>query len=167
VRVAVHHSDVPGLWAWKSFLRGHHPILMDFGIIDVVNPLDPALGVPSYESLEPTRYAMGATLRFAQQLPLTAMCPRGDLSSTGYVLADPGEEYLILQPTEPASPFTVTLAPGTYGTAWYDVTSRQRATGQEVIAGSHAVISLTAPFATPGPAVLHLTKTGPPAEHHG
>jgi hypothetical protein len=34
------------------------PILMDFGIIDVVNPLDPALGVPSYESLEPARYAM-------------------------------------------------------------------------------------------------------------
>jgi hypothetical protein len=41
------------LWPWKSFLRGHNPILMDFGIIDVVNPLDPALGVPSYDSLEP------------------------------------------------------------------------------------------------------------------
>ena len=21
------------LWAWKSFLRGHHPILMDFGLL--------------------------------------------------------------------------------------------------------------------------------------
>src|SRR5206468_2413890 len=34
------------LWAWKTFLRGHHPILMDFGIIDVVHPLDPSTGVP-------------------------------------------------------------------------------------------------------------------------
>ena len=46
------------LWAWKSFLRGHNSILMDFGIIDVVDPLDPALGLPSYESFEPARYAM-------------------------------------------------------------------------------------------------------------
>ena len=30
------------LWAWKSFLRGHHPILMDFGIIDGVNPPEPS-----------------------------------------------------------------------------------------------------------------------------
>ncbi len=27
------------LWAWKSFLRGHHPILMDFGMIGGVNRL--------------------------------------------------------------------------------------------------------------------------------
>ena len=26
------------LWAWKSFLRGHHPILMDFGLIAGVEP---------------------------------------------------------------------------------------------------------------------------------
>ena len=32
------------LWAWKSFLRGHHPILMDFGIIGGVNPSDPSAG---------------------------------------------------------------------------------------------------------------------------
>ena len=63
------------LWARKSFLRGHHTILMDFGIIDVANPLHPSHGVPSYESLEPARYAMGDTLRFVQQLPLTAMHP--------------------------------------------------------------------------------------------
>jgi hypothetical protein len=29
------------------------------------------------------------------------------------------------------------------------------------------VISFSAPFATPGPAVLHLTNTGPPAGHQG
>jgi hypothetical protein len=155
------------LWAWKSFLRGHNPILMDFGIVDVVNPLDPALGVPSYESLEPTRYAMGDTLHCAQRMRLTAMQPRGDLSSTGYVLADPGEEYLVLQPAELADPFTVTMDPGTYAVQWYGVSSRERAAADEVTVGSRAVISFSAPFATPGPAVLHLKKTGILADHQG
>ena len=79
------------LWAWKSFLRGHNPILMDFGIIDGVNPPDPSLGVPAYESFEPARYAMGDTLRFAERMNLVEMEPRGDLSSTGYALANPGK----------------------------------------------------------------------------
>src|SRR5918993_4100944 len=96
------------LWAWKSFLRGHNSILMDFGIIDVVNPLDPSLGVPSYESFAPARFAMGDTLRFAQRMDLVMMEPRGDLSSTGYVLANPGTEYLVFQTSETAESFTVT-----------------------------------------------------------
>jgi len=102
------------LWAWKSFLRGHHPILMDFGIIDVVNPLDPSLGVPSYASFEPARDAMGDTLRFAQRIKLIELEPSGSLSSTGYALANAGEEYLVLQPSEAAEAFTVTLGAGTY-----------------------------------------------------
>jgi len=43
------------LWAWKSFLRGHHPVLMDFGLIGGVNPPGAAF--------EPARYAMGDTLQ--------------------------------------------------------------------------------------------------------
>ena len=53
------------LWAWKSFLRGHHPILMDFGLIGGVNPPDPTAGgpCPSRRSSRPgTRWATrGAT----------------------------------------------------------------------------------------------------------
>jgi len=62
---------------------------MDFGIIDVVNPLDPSLGVPSYESFEAARYAMGDTLRFARRMKLVEMEPRDGLSSTGFALANP------------------------------------------------------------------------------
>src|SRR6266568_417410 len=40
------------LWAWKSFLRGHNPILYDFGLFGLAEPLDPALGVPPYEAYE-------------------------------------------------------------------------------------------------------------------
>lgn len=55
------------LWAWKTFLRGHNPILMDFGIINVADPLpgDPSAGLPEYSYYEPARYAMGDTLRYA------------------------------------------------------------------------------------------------------
>ena len=43
-KVVVSDTDhyAPGegdaLWAWKSFIRGHHPILMDFGLIDGLRP---------------------------------------------------------------------------------------------------------------------------------
>src|SRR6266508_1771718 len=77
-----HHAPGKGdeLGAWNSFVRGHNPILMDFGIVDVVHPLDPSLGVPSYESFEAARFAMGDTLRFASRIGLVAMEPRGDVS---------------------------------------------------------------------------------------
>jgi len=146
------------LWAWKSFLRGHNPILMDFGIIDIVNPLDPSLGVPSYESFEPARYAMGDTLRFAQRMKLIEMEPHGDLSSTGYALANAGQEYLILQPSETADPFTVMLDAGTYTVEWFSVNSRQTEGEGEVSVESPGIVSFT-PKGTPaGPAVLYLKQ---------
>ena len=57
---------------------------------------------------------MGDTLRYAERMQLIEMTPRGDLSSTGYALANPGQEYLVLQSDEPAKPFTVTLVAGSY-----------------------------------------------------
>ena len=59
------------LWAWKTFLRGHHPILMDFGMIGGVNPPDPKAGGPmSFETFEPARFAMGDTVRYAERMRL-------------------------------------------------------------------------------------------------
>ena len=47
-----HYSPGQGdaLWAWKSFLRGHHPILMDFGLIGGV----PAGNTSASEDAEST-----------------------------------------------------------------------------------------------------------------
>jgi hypothetical protein len=146
------------LWAWKSFLRGHHPILMDFGIVDVVNPLDPSLGIPAYETYEPARYAMGDTVRFAQQMNLIEMQPRGDLSSTGYALANPSKEYLVLDPSETADPFNVTLAAGTYTVEWSNLKSRETVRAGEVTVENSTTKIFSAPFEEPGPAVLYLKK---------
>jgi len=143
------------LWAWKSFLRGHHPILMDFGIIDVVHHLDPSLGIPPYELYEPARWAMGDTRRYAERMSLIDMAPRGDLASTSYVLANPGSEYLVLQPRERV-PFTVSLEAGTYTIEWFGVDTRETMAGDPVKLSSAGVHRFS-PTGT-GAAVLYLKR---------
>ncbi len=72
-------------WVWKSFTRGLNPIFMD--------PVE----MGRWESI---RQAMGMTLAYAKRMNLAATAPRGELSSSGYCLANPGEEYLVYVPLE-------------------------------------------------------------------
>lgn len=145
------------LWAWKSFLRGHHPILMDFGLIGGVNPVD-----PGYAAFEAARYAMGDTRRYAERMNLIAMTPRGDLASTGYALVNPGEEYLVLQPDAAGGSFPVAVGAGTYMVEWYNVTSRETREGGTTPVARASRVTFTSPFAPGGgPAVLYLKRTGP------
>jgi len=158
-------STADGLWAWKSFLRGHHPILMDYGIIAGVNPPDPsagAPGVPPYAAFEAARYAMGDTLRYAEKMDLIRLEPHPDLSSTGFVLANPGEEYLILQPDDAANPFTVKLDPGTYMVEWFSVNRRETRVEALVIVDEVGDSKFMLPFQETGPTVLYLKRTGAP-----
>jgi len=146
------------LWAWRSFLRGHHPILMDFGLLGGPTPDDPSAGGPmAFESFEPARYAMGDTVRFAERIDLIRMEPRDDVSSTGYALADPGREYLVLQPSDQDEPFTVTLEAGTYGVEWFSLREREASLADDVTVESGGAIGFTAPTGA-GLAVLHLTR---------
>jgi hypothetical protein len=145
------------LWAWKSFLRGHHPILMDFGIIDGVDPPDPSAGPMPFAAFEPARFAMGDTVRFAERMHLVEMRPHDDLSSTGYALANPGEEYLILQPSDTGEPFTVTLEAGTYSVEWFSVDGRETAPADDVSVESSTETSFSSPFSA-GPVALYLKR---------
>ena len=132
---------------------------MDFGIIGGVAPSDPSAGGPmSYAAYEPARYAMGDTRRLAERMNLIQTQPDGDLSSTGYALANPGEEYLVLQPAATADPFTVRLAAGTYTVEWFGVDSRQTMAGNEVSVDRDEPLDLTAPLAQPEPMVLYLRR---------
>ena len=72
-------------WVWKSFARGLNPIFMD--------PVENS-------KWEEIRQAMGMTLAYAKRMDLSAMKPRGELTSSGYCLAKPGEEYLVYIPLE-------------------------------------------------------------------
>ena len=144
------------LWAWKSFLRGHHPILMDFGIIAGVNPPDSSAG--EYDAFEAARYAMGDTLRYAEKMNLIKMEPHTDLSSTGYTLAIPGEEYLVLQPSDTADPFTVKLEPGTYEVEWFSVNSRATQNGDLITVDSVGDPKFMSPFEETGQSLIYLKR---------
>jgi hypothetical protein len=118
----------------------------------------------SYAAFEPARYAMGDTLRFAKRMNLIEMQPHGELSSTGYALANPGDEYLLLQPTATAGPLTVRLAAGTYTVEWFGIASRQTMGTGEVTVERDESLSFTAPLAETEPAVLYLRR---PARRSG
>ncbi len=136
------------LWAWKSFLRGHHPILMDYGLIAGVKAPDPAF--------EPARHAMGDTLRYATRMNLIATQPRGELSSTGYALASPGKEYLVLDASDTGGSFTVRLEPGTYAAEWFSIDSRESIDGKQITLETPGRASFSTPPGASGAAVLYL-----------
>jgi hypothetical protein len=151
------------LWAWKSFLRGHHPILMDFGIIMGVNSPDPSAGspgVPPYDFYEAARYAMGDTLSYAEKMDLLHMEPHEDLTSTGFALANPGQEYLMLQSKHEADPFTVKLNAGTYEAEWFSINLRKKTSAEAVTVQNDGEVRFMAPFSEAGPAVLYLKRLG-------
>jgi Family of unknown function (DUF6298)/CARDB/Bacterial protein of unknown function (DUF937)/Putative collagen-binding domain of a collagenase len=132
-------------WVWKSFLRGHNPNLMDYGLLGgTVPPFDPM------------RWAMGHTLTYADKMNLAAMTPQNNLSSTAYCLASPGSEYLIYKPTGGGQTFTVNLAAGTYAFEWFNPNAGTIA-GTGTITASGGNRSFTAPFS--GDAVLYLSSS--------
>jgi hypothetical protein len=132
-------------WVWKSFLRGHNPIFMD-----------PYKGVVLGQDRgwEPIRAAMGHTRRLAERVNLAAMQPRNELASTGYCLANPGNEYLVYQPAKGAG-FSVELAKGVYQFEWFDPVKGAVA-GKDRIEAPGGAQQFKAPFASD--AVLYLKK---------
>jgi hypothetical protein len=115
---------------------------------------------PPCDAFEPARNAMGDTLRFARRMNLIEMEPRDDLSSTGFAQANAGDEYLVLQPSETADPFTVTLSADTYTVEWFSPNSRETAHAREQMAESDGGLSFAAPFEADA-AVLYLKKLAP------
>ncbi len=149
------------LWAWKTFLRGHHPILMDYGLIAGVEPtadLPADTGVPPFEAYEPARWAMGDTRRFAERVGLVDMRPLTDVGPDGFALVNPGVEYLVLQADSDDGAFTIDLTPGTYEVEWFGIDRRETVLADELtVDQSASMVEFTSPVA-PGPAVLYLSR---------
>jgi hypothetical protein len=101
---------------------------------------------------------MGDTLRYAEKMNLITMKPRNDLSSTSYALVHTGKEYLILQPSDSADPFTVELEAGAYAVEWFHVNRRETESTGKMTMKSNGNTSFTTPFAEAGPAVLYLKR---------
>lgn len=106
-----HIGSVSRTWVWRSFLRGHNPILMDW-----MHKPSPWYRPASQEA---THKVMGQTQKMANRVNLAQMIPRGDLASTGYCLAYPGTEYLVYWPKS-GEASSIELKPGTYRCEWFN-----------------------------------------------
>jgi len=100
-------------WVWKSFFRGLNPIFMD--------PLDNDIvyANPDKVDVASIRKSMGDARVWANRIHLRTMTPHGELTSTNYCLADPGNEYLVFVPADMAGA-TVELPEGKFRFLWYD-----------------------------------------------
>jgi len=138
-------------WAWKNFTRGCNTGFMDPYLVDW-----PGRNIPSGGNPDPywerIRNALGRTRSYATRMNLSAAPPSGNLTSTGYCLANPGVEYLVYQPNSNQS-FTVDLAAGSYVREWYNPTTGV-VTGTAQITAAGGSLAFTAPFS--GDAVLYL-----------
>jgi hypothetical protein len=104
--------DLPAVdWIWRAFTRGHNIILMDTYI-----PEEYAQRAGRQDHITRLRRNLGYTIQYAQRMQLGDMVPRGDLTSTGHALADPGDEYLVFQ--RGGGPFSVHLESGSYAVEW-------------------------------------------------
>jgi CubicO group peptidase (beta-lactamase class C family) len=105
-------------WVWKSFCRGHHPILMEHlpprSFVKSDHPL--SADDPGYFA---SRKAMGFARRLVERMGLGGMTPRSEMSSTRYCLADPGRKYLVYQPVAREA-VSVELERGSYRYEWFD-----------------------------------------------
>ncbi len=132
-------------WAWKSFLRGLNPLFMDTYDGSVLGrPFD-----PRFEAL---RRTLGYTLRYARRMNLARVLPHGELSSSGYCLADPGREYLVFLPGGGSATVDLSAVSGTVAVEWFDPTKGKTTHADPVSGGARR--PFTAPFR--GSAVVYL-----------
>jgi hypothetical protein len=99
---------------------------------------------------------MGDTRAFADRMDLARTTPRAELSSTGYVLANPGVQYLVLQP-EPGAELWVDVAAGAYEVEWFDITERRRVEVADVVADGETRVAFNPPPSVTGPTILFLS----------
>ena len=152
-------------WVWKSFLRGLNPIFMDFwgpvrnmGAHADGEAMSNLFGRNQYMLPanwgEPVRVALGRAKRIADRMDLNHMLPYGELCSTGYVLANPGKEYLIYAPE--AGQFRLKLygAPGPFEVRWYNPNTDVTIEGMDMI--GDGAVDITPPYL--GEVLLYLKK---------
>ena len=141
-------------WVWKSFARGLNPIFMD--------PYDGVvLDQRQADAWPAVQRAMGDALRYARRVDLAAMTPQGNLTSTGYCLANAAAKdaaYLVYLPDGGEATVDLSAAAGTLAVEWFDPKAGKAQAGEPVEGGARRTFK--APFA--GDAVLFLTHAARP-----
>jgi hypothetical protein len=134
-------------WVWRSFLRGHNPLFMD--------PYDGSiLGERFDPKFELLRRNLGYALRYARKVNLAAMTPQSELASTGFCLADPGNEYLVYLPEGGEVTVDLSAVSGSVAVEWFNPRSGDATPGRTTSGGGKR--SFKPPF--DGDAVLYLRR---------
>lgn len=138
-------------WVWKSFCRGHNPILMEHlpprSFVADDHPLTP--DDPGYIA---SHVAMGQTRRYAERMNLAAMTPSLEIASTRYCLASLGREYLVYLPLGGTVTVDLSAAKGEMTVEWFDAPNGKTVGAANVKGGDRR--GFRAPFE--GAAVLYL-----------
>ncbi|MBI2023520.1 cellulase family glycosylhydrolase [Candidatus Giovannonibacteria bacterium] len=123
-------------WIWKSFTRGYNL---------------------NYQEMSGNAAAKagGYTALYANKMNLAEMTPRGDLSSTGYALANPGVEYLVFLPGGGGAAVDLIGASGSFSVEWMNPWTGSTVSGSSVAGGG--AVSFSPPFI--GDAVLYLKSS--------
>ena len=156
-----HYSPMKAdpLWAWKSFLRGHNPILYDLGIIFGVRSAgsigrDAVLRVARAGAPGDRRYAaVGGTRRSDRNGPgrravIDRLCPG---QSWRRVRRPPAGRV--------GGELTVQLPPGTYDLEWFSLESREWTDAEPLTVETEAATVLP-PAVGSGSSVVHLKRAG-------
>lgn len=133
-------------WVWKSVTRGLNPIFMDTYDGQVLAKVRPEDDGP--------RRAMGLAIEYSRRFDFAKAIPQGELSSTGYCLAEPGATYLVFAPE--GGEFEVDLAPTDqpYRAEWREAASGKLMKAPPVTGGAKR--TFRAPFS--GAAILFLNS---------
>ena len=161
-------------WVWRSFLRGLNPIFMDpyeMRLRDIY-PAWPVRSSPAPE-WDSLRQAMGYARAVADRVDLASMAPMGGLASSGFCLAAPGKEYLVLVPAPRSrlrklaglalprlatgsAQIDLSAARGSLDVEWIDVERGRVIPGDPVAGGGR--LEVHTPFV--GDALIHLRSRG-------
>jgi hypothetical protein len=150
------YRQTNGLWVWQAFLRGYNVIHMDdlnaLGITGAQPDWNSGIDYVSYNVF---RTRMRQTADYAARLDLRYAVPSGTLCSSGFMLANPGWQYLALRSNTRS--FTVNLSAGagqTFSVEWYDIANSATQSGANVAGGSAAQVFIS-PFAQPSALFLN------------
>jgi hypothetical protein len=115
-------------WVWRTFLRGHHPIVMDAWRTPEL------LDVYTEEQELVLRRALGQARAYAQRVDLGAMRPSQEVASSRYALAG-DREYLALAIGGTSLIVDLSDTPGTLNYEWFDWRNDQVAAKGQVEGG--------------------------------
>ena len=139
-------------YPFRSLMRGHNTLLMDGydGSPGVGDPIyDPNDGV-----WEIIRTYMGYARSFAQRIDLAHARPHGELASSNYALAVPGNEYLVLLPTGGSVDVDLSGLSGSRTVEWFQPRTNQTIIGPSVTGGSS--VTFTSPFSGGNVTILYI-----------